>query len=906
MNQFKPVFLGQVDPSSPLAGMKRAVNFQKCIRAGGKHNDLDDVGKDTYHHTFFEMLGTWSFGDYFKQEAIDWAWDILTNVYGIPADRLYATYCEGDAHLGGTTKPDHETRDMWLKYLPADRVLPGSMKDNFWEMGDTGPCGPATELHYDRIGGRNAASLVNQDDPDVLEVWNLVFIQFNREQSGALKVLPAQHVDTGMGFERLVSVLQDKRSNYDTDLFAPLFKAIEEQIGVRPYAGKIGKEDPDLVDTAYRVLADHARTLSFAIADGAIPSNEGRGYVLRRVLRRAVRYGQQMLGAKPGFFTKLIPTVVESFGPVFPELVAKQALITETIKEEEQAFEKMLVGGIKYLNELADDLQSKGKKSVGGEAAFFLYDTMGFPLDLTQLMAEEKGLSVDADGFAKCMAEQVQRSKDDALAKKAGGGQVVALGVDETAALGDAGVPRTDDAGKYVWEDLEGAKVLAIVSGGALVDEVGADDGRVGVVLDRTAFYAEAGGQVADTGALELGGGARLQVEDVQAFAGFVLHVGRLEGGGAAKGEAAACRVDYARRRKIAPNHSMTHVLNFALRQVLGGTVDQKGSLCDEEKLRFDFTAKGALNSAQLSEVEALVRAQIAEALPVDASVVPLEKALAVSGLRAVFGEQYPDPVRVLAVGGSVAEMIADPDADKWTKGSVELCGGTHVSNTAEAEAFALVQEEAVAKGIRRVTAVTGAAAKQAMATAAELTARIEAAGKLPPAELGPFCTEARQEVDAAVMSAAVKTELRAKLEALVKVYMADKKSRSGDVINDAIQKATEQIAAEPGSKFAVVQVDVGTDGKMLKSVISGISKLHPDTPLLLLSEENGKGVCLTQMPKASVAAGFKANEWLQATLAPSGGRGGGKPDSAQGQVPDAGKMAECIAAAKEFAADKA
>jgi len=902
MNQFKPVFLGQVDPTSPLAGLTRAVNFQKCIRAGGKHNDLEDVGKDTYHHTFFEMLGTWSFGDYFKKEAIDWAWDILTKTYGIDGDRLYATYCEGDTHLGGSTPPDFETRDMWLKYLPADRVISGSMKDNFWEMGDTGPCGPATELHFDRIGGRDAAHLVNQDDPDVLEVWNLVFIQFNREASGNLKVLPAQHVDTGMGFERLVSVLQEKSSNYDTDLFRPLFDAISTQMGVRPYKGLLGKEDTDLIDTAYRVLADHARTLSFAIADGAIPSNEGRGYVLRRVLRRAVRYGQQMMKAEPGFFTKLIPTIVDVYGDVFPELVTKKALITEIIQEEEQAFEKMLVGGIKYLNELSDDLKAKGNTQVGGEAAFFLYDSMGFPLDLTQLMAEEKGLSVDAKGFADCMQEQKQRSKDDALSKKTGGGELVALGVDETAALAAQKVPTTDDASKFVWEELPGAKATALMAGGTLVESFSEADGRVGIVLDKTSFYAESGGQVADTGVLEFTSGATFTVEDVQAFAGYVLHVGRVSGGPVTKDDAVSCKVDYVRRGKIAPNHSMTHVLNYALRKVLGGEVDQKGSLCDEDKLRFDFTAKGALKPEQLEAVEKIVGECIAAALPVDAKVVPLEKALAVSGLRAVFGEQYPDPVRVIAVGASIDEMVASPGSEQWTLNSVELCGGTHLSNTKDAKAFALVQEEAVAKGVRRVTALTGAAAMQAKATAENLIARIDTAKSASPAELGDICAAFRQELDAAVISAAVKADLRVKLEALVKVFMVYKKAQSGDVINAAIAKASVQISADKDAKFAVVEVDIAMDGKMLKSVVAGVSKAFPETALMFLSQEGGKGACLTQVPAAAIKAGFKANDWLTAALAPSGGRGGGTPDAASGQVPDVGKMGECLAAGAAFA----
>merc|ERR1719316_2232950 len=446
MAQFKPIFQGNVDPTSPLASLVRAANSQPCVRAGGKHNDLEDVGFDTYHHTLFEMLGNWSFGDYFKEDAVAWAWELLTEVYGLPADRFYATYFEGDETQG--LKPDLETRDLWTKFLPADRVLPGNAKDNFWEMGDTGPCGPCSELHYDRIGGRNAASLVNMDDPDVLEVWNLVFMQFNREVGGNLRPLPAKSVDTGMGFERLVSIMQDRRSNYDTDVFVPIFADIQRITGAPPYGGKLGDEDPDRIDTAYRVIADHIRTLSCAIADGAVPSNEGRGYVLRRILRRAVRYGRQMLGAEEGFFAALVPSVVSSLGGTFPELQAQQAQVQAVIAEEESAFSSMLSRGIKEFNSRAEALKAAGKSGFDGEAAFFLYDSMGFPLDLTELMAREAGFTVDTSGFEAAMAAQKERSAAVAVAAK-GGDAGLNLGPEETAWLADNGVAYTDDKNKF-------------------------------------------------------------------------------------------------------------------------------------------------------------------------------------------------------------------------------------------------------------------------------------------------------------------------------------------------------------------------------------------------------------------------------------------------------------------------
>uniref|UniRef100_A0A7S4KZX6 Alanine--tRNA ligase n=1 Tax=Guillardia theta TaxID=55529 RepID=A0A7S4KZX6_GUITH len=887
-----------------MASLKRAVNTQKCIRAGGKHNDLDDVGKDTYHHTFFEMLGTWSFGDYFKKEAIAWAWEILTEVYKIPADRLYATYCEGNLESGGTIPPDEETRQLWLQYLPADHVLKGSMKDNFWEMGDTGPCGPCTELHFDRIGGRNAAHLVNQDDPDVLEVWNLVFMQFNREESGKLKELPSQHVDTGMGFERLVSVLQNKRSNYDTDVFMPIFAAIQARLNIPPYTGKIGAEDEGLKDTAYRVIADHARTLSFAIADGAIPSNEGRGYVLRRILRRAVRYGQQMLDAPPGFFADIIPTVVERFKDIFPELAEKEKMIIEVITEEENSFQKMLASGIKYFNEIADDMKKSGKQTVSGSSAFFLYDTMGFPIDLTEIMAEEKGFTVDVKGFEEEMMAQKQRSKEAATMKKGGGGQALVLGVDETASLNAQGVAVTEDKEKYTWNQQLDSKILSLFTSDGFVTSA---EGKmsVGVIMDKTSFYAEAGGQVADTGVLRLADGKEVVVEDVQVYAGYILHRVQLEEGQKLSvQDKITCSVDYERRSKIAPNHSFTHILNFALRKVLGGDVDQKGSLCDDNKLRFDFTAKGALTPQQLAEVETICRQKVDEGLEVSAQVVPLEKAMKIKALRAVFGEQYPDPVRVLAVGGDIEAMIKQPEDDKWFTGSVELCGGTHLSNTRQAESFALVQEEAVAKGIRRITAVTKDLAKQAIEKGHDLESRVRAAGNGESLDqLGVTLNNLRQELDAAVISAPLKSQLRGELEVKSKAYLAEKKKLAASMINKQIEKATADLKMVGDAKFAILKVEGGGDAKQLKSIMQALSKSSPGQALLLIAEEDGKAFLLAQVP-AELANVLKANEWLSEALAVGGGRGGGKADSAQGQV-DSNKLEEVKKKAEEVASSQ-
>lgn len=445
MNQYKPIFLGTVDPNTDAAKWKRAVNTQKCIRAGGKHNDLDDVGKDVYHHTFFEMLGNWSFGDFFKKEICAWAWELLTVEYGLAADRLYVTFFGGDKAAG--LEPDEECKAIWQALgIPEDHILPGSMKDNFWEMGETGPCGPCSEIHFDRIGGRNAAHLVNMDDPDVLEIWNLVFIQFNREADASLRPLPKQHVDTGMGFERLVSVIQEKRSNYDTDVFVPLFEAIQKSTGVRAYTGKVGADDADGIDMAYRVLADHARTLTIALSDGGRPDNVGRGYVLRRILRRAVRYATEKMNAKPGVFATLIPVVVDLLGDTFPELKKDPDTVMEIINEEETQFLKTLSRGRRLLTKTVSKLE-KGAL-VSGDVAWRLYDTYGFPVDLTQLMVEELGLFVDTAGYEK--AKQAAQ-----LASQGGGDKAddtSKLDVHAIAELQDTRkLPATDDSPKYAY-----------------------------------------------------------------------------------------------------------------------------------------------------------------------------------------------------------------------------------------------------------------------------------------------------------------------------------------------------------------------------------------------------------------------------------------------------------------------
>ncbi|MEO1584578.1 MAG: alanine--tRNA ligase [Planctomycetota bacterium] len=910
MNQFKPCFLGTTQAGSPLHGLKRAVNSQKCIRAGGKHNDLDDVGLDTYHHTFFEMLGNWSFGDFFKAEAIEWAWAFLTDVCGLEGDRLYATYFEGDAGLG--LEPDHEARELWMRYLPAERVLPGNAKDNFWEMGDVGPCGPCSELHYDRIGGRDAASLVNMDDPDVIEVWNLVFIQFNKEKDGdgvALKALPAKHVDTGMGLERLVSVLQDKPSNYDTDLFTPIFAEIQRVTGfAKPYGGKLGAEDPDRVDMAYRVIADHIRTLVVAITDGAVPSNEGRGYVLRRVLRRAVRFGRQMLGAETGFLTDLVPVVAKTLGGAFPELRSNTAKVAEIIAEEEASFGRTLDKGIKHFDDFA------GAGSVSGDDAFTLYDTYGFPLDLTQMMAAERGLSVDVDGFESAMEAQRERSR--AGSKFGSGEETLKLEPDALARLAHKGIKPTDDAAKYGSASVRG-RVRAIWNGKNFdehVDAGGSGLRRVGVVLDKTNFYAEAGGQVADTGRLNVLGEHRrdsgshrqseFRVESVQRFGEYVLHVGIVKSGEIRVGEEVECKVDRKRRGQIASNHTATHLVNLGLKRALGDGVAQKGSLVDDEKLRFDFSHSGPMTDDEVAQVESVVRDAIGADLVVDAETAPLSLARTVNGVRAVFGEAYPDPVRVVSIGARVAELTADPDRADWAGLSVEFCGGTHLGRTGEAGVFALVQETGVAKGIRRVEALTGVAAQAALATAAGLDTRIGEIEGLADHEVAGAMGEVSAAIDGMVMSLSDKARLRGRLGGLQERAKASAKAAAKQAAARAVDEARQlaESAAADLRGVVVGRVEAGDDRGALQAALKVVTERVPTAAVLLGSASDDKVALIAQVPDSAVKKGLKAGDWIRATAELCGGKGGGKPQQAQGGGTEPAKLREALREAERFA----
>ncbi len=662
MVQFKDYFLGHGTP--PAA---RIADTQKCLRVSGKHNDLEEVGLDTYHHTMFEMLGNWSFGDYFKKEAIAWAWELLTTVYKLPANRMYATVFGGDE--AENLPPDEEALQYWKEILPADRILYGNKKDNFWEMGDTGPCGPCSEIHIDlrseeEIRQKPGRELVNADHPRVIEIWNLVFMEFNRRTDGQLEKLPARHVDTGMGFERLCMAIQGKTSTYDTSVFTPLIDFIARSAGVT-YQGTSGPAALK-TDIAIRVLADHIRAVAFAIADGQLPSNTGAGYVIRRILRRAVRYAFTFLHFKEPFLHRLVPVLATQFKNVFPELEQQRDYVVRVILEEEQAFLRTLEKGIKRFEALEFSFENK---TVPGPVAFELYDTYGFPFDLTALIAREKNLTVDVKGFEAEMEKQKERSRADA-AREAGDW----INLDETATTEFVGYDQLEATVKLV-------KYRALKIKGKEVYHL---------VFDKTPFYAESGGQVGDTGYIEAGK-ERIAITDTKKENELIVHVA--EALPVDKTATFRAVVNVSRREKIMNNHTATHLLHAALRQVLGRHVEQRGSLVNEKLLRFDFSHFTALTTDEIKKVEDVVNEKIRRNIRREENrAMKLEQAKAI-GAMALFGEKYGEVVRVVTFDRNF---------------SVELCGGTHVPATGHIGLFKIVSEGSVAAGVRRIEAVTG------------------------------------------------------------------------------------------------------------------------------------------------------------------------------------------------------
>ncbi len=662
MNQFKEIFLGNAPVKYP-----RIADSQKCLRVSGKHNDLDEVGKDTYHHTMFEMLGNWSFGDYFKEEAIAFAWEFLTEVIKLDKDRLYATVFEGDAH--DKTEPDLEAKSFWTKYLPENHILFGNKKDNFWEMGDSGPCGPCSEIHIDLRDDHERAvadgvTLINKDHPLVVEIWNLVFIQFNRLASGELQPLAHKHVDTGMGFERLCMAVQGKKSNYDTDIFQPILQKIAS-LSKKTY----GKSETD--DIAMRVIADHLRAVSFAIADGQMPSNNGAGYVIRRILRRAIRYGFTFLNFNEPTIYLLLPVLVEQMGMQYPELTSQKTLIEKVIKEEELSFLKTLANGIQKFDGFVASLQNN--TFINGDFAFELFDTYGFPIDLTQLMANEKGLTVDMEGFHKGLEEQKNRSRAAAAVQTDDWVELISNAT-PTKFVGYTTLETTTKIVKYRKVQSKGRSYFQLV-------------------LTTTPFYAEAGGQVGDTGILE-SVNEKIVIENTTKENSLIIHITKNLPENITTEFTA--KVNAKLRGETQNNHSATHLLHYALRKILGTHVEQKGSLVTPERLRFDFSHFSKVTDEELDKIEKLANELVRANVDVENfETIPIDEAKAM-GAMALFGEKYGDEVRVIRFGESI-----------------ELCGGTHTSATGNIGLIKIVSESAIAAGIRRVEAVTGAAAEE-------------------------------------------------------------------------------------------------------------------------------------------------------------------------------------------------
>ena len=966
MNQFKPYFLGTA--KAPAQWHGRAANTQKCIRAGGKHNDLDDVGRSRRHHTFFEMLGNWSFGDYFKKGAIEMAWELLTKVWGLDPTRLHVSCYEGNTAAG--IPRDTEAADLWksIANLPDDHIHYFG-KDNFWEMGETGPCGPCTEIYIDRTPDKTGGPEVNGNDPRVMEIWNLVFIQYNRDAAGKLTPLPAQHVDTGMGLERICQVLQGKDDNYATDLFTPIFDRIS-QISNLKYTGQFpptNAADPALeaanpqlrIDIAFRVIADHLRCLVFAMTDGGVPSNEGRGYVLRRILRRAVRFGRQQLNLQEPFLHKLVPVVVETMGEMFPELWKNPQHIAEVIKEEEVSFGNTLDRGIalfedayrqaintvrvprmvpygspalkseEELQRAIDAFEKKpgasatfvAKPAISAEDAFKLYDTYGFPIDLTRIMAEERGMTVDLAGYEKLMEEAKERSRG---VDKTADAAVCDLPPDVLAKLAAQNIHATDDSNKY-GKMLARGTLRAIWNGKEFESKIESGSTRAGqqvaLILDKTNFYAEMGGQVGDIGTIDGTNHASFIVEATRAVGGYVLHLGHVKAGSFHVGDGLELHVDAARRR-TEKNHTATHIANWALRETLGDHVQQKGSLVDPEKLRFDFIHTKAMSDDEVGKVETLVNAAIAKKLPVYAEIAPQEAALKIHGLRAVFGEKYPPMVRVVSIGAPVADLLAKPDDAAWRGFSVEFCGGTHLANTADAEAFVVTGEESVSKGIRRIVALTGPAAKEAQTQNAVIESLITQGHDTSDANLPAVIASLQKAIAGTHISLRTRRRGQGAIANMQAKLKAWQKSSAGAALNPQSSglafdpEALLSSAGNIGGTILVVGSIPEANADTLRNTMDWLKKKHPqgNIAILLASSivENDKdGNPLP--PKANLLAAvgdpllakLKAGDWIKAVAPLVGGSGGGRPQLAMAGGKDPAKIPEALAAGREFAKSK-
>ncbi|XP_070847289.1 alanine--tRNA ligase, mitochondrial isoform X1 [Chaetodon trifascialis] len=908
MNQFKPILLGTVDPRSEMSSYRRVVNSQKCVRAGGKHNDLEDVGRDVYHHTFFEMLGNWSFGDYFKEEACCMAWSLLTEHYGLPVDRLYVSYFAGDAASG--LPADEETRQIWLDIgVPPGRLLPFGLKENFWEMGDSGPCGPCTEIHYDHVGGRDATTLVNADSPDVVEIWNLVFMQYHREVDHSLQPLPQFSVDTGMGLERLVSVLQGKRSNYDTDLFSPLLHAIHQRSGVRSYGGRTGAADEGKLDMAYRVVADHVRTLSVCIADGVHPGMSGAELVLRRILRRAVRFCVEVLQAPQGALASLVPTVTHTLGDVYPELHREADRIMDVINENEAHFLSSLQQGSRLIHRTLSRKEYK-HGVFPASVAWSLHRDLGFPLDLVDLMLEEKGVQVDRQELDRLIAENHKVTSD----QRAGVQSQVMLDILSLAELERLAVPHTDDRLKYQYKlDQDRyvfpacrATVLALYDGQTLVSEV-TEGQRCGVILDQTSFYPEQGGQSHDRGYFTRDGlqDVLYPVEAVILAGGYVVHE-VTTADSLRIGDQVQLHLDQVHRLSCMMNHTATHILNFALRDVLGPSVQQRGSHVSADRLRFDFSVKGSLSISQLQQVERCVNDIISANQMVHSQELPLETARCIEGLRTV-DEVYPDPVRVVAVAVAVSDLL-DDQAGRQT--SVELCCGTHLLQTGAIEHLVIVSERQMVKGISRIVAVTGREATRALEAGQVLSQDVDSlSARLTGSAPLSIDSALRLAKEVGVLSDAVdntpipqwqRRELQSRLKALQRSSNTTVRKLE---TREAAVRAQALLERNSGKDLLVDLVETDSLSVLMKTV-NQLSAAAPRSHVMLLAHHrnSGKVLCACQVPKDSPS--LLASDWAVAVCCHLGGSAGGSALVAKG-TGSSSDITEALRWAEDFAHQK-
>jgi len=860
MNQFKDIFLGLVSPD-----YRRVVNSQKCLRVSGKHNDLEEVGKDTYHHTFFEMLGNWSFDDYFKAEAIEWAWELLTDVWAIEPSRLWATVFAGDK--ADNLPEDSEAAKLWTKVTPiaADRVLAFGKKDNFWEMGETGPCGPCSEIHIDLgpdmcdkkdVAGHKCS--VNGGCSRFIELWNLVFIQYNRTDDGELVDLGSKYVDTGAGLERIVAVLQNKKSNYDTDLFIPIINRIAEISGHK-YTSRLNNN----TDNAFRVISDHIRSLTFAITDGAIPSNEGRGYVIRRILRRASRFGRE-LGMHEPFMYKLVPVVVDRLGDAFDEIKARADYVSTVIESEEASFGRTLDRGIEIFSEAAERAAEGSERTISGEGAFQLYDTYGFPLDLTELMAEERDLKVDTAKFNELMEEQRERAR---AAQKN-----TSLNI----TLTDTELPITEDVHKYKKDSCD-SKIVGFVDSEGFKNEGRIESGcEAGIVLDKTCFYAEAGGQVGDCGITKSEHG-KFIVESTTKTARCIIHQGKVAEGVFSVGDKVTAIVSKD-RDATKKNHTATHLLQWALQQVLGKSVAQQGSYVGPDYLRFDFTYPKAPTAEELKDVEKKVREKIAEDLPVTCAVMPKEAAQKL-GAMALFSEKYGSDVRVVAIGAESENQI-----DKAL--SKEFCGGTHVDRTGIIGGFKIIKEESISAGVRRITALTGGGLAKYLEERSDIVDELSVMLKVPAEEVADRVGQLIKE------NKKLSKELKS----------ASKKSGS-NVMAEAKQllERSEKI----GDSHVIIGRLSVTSVEQAREAIDMLKKKAKSAAIVFGFEDEGKATLLAGVTDDLIKKGLKAGDIVKAIAPIIDGGGGGRPQMAQAGGKNPEKIKDALAKAKEIIKEK-